>query len=183
MTIAEGFKLFGEALGCEFTDEQSIAEVLSAISKKFGGASAQTIADAAAELAKVSDQIGGGGIDLFGYDIQQIDYDDGDGTLDGEYDADAATVAYVEIPDSKTFVSCMAKFANNSTGIWCAYLYDENKAYMFDATDSGGFLSWSDYLTRKEIPEGAKYIRFVIKNSSKTAFPLEDLSSAKAVFE
>lgn len=57
MTIAEGFKLFAEALGCEFTDEQSISEVLSAISKKFGGASAQTIADAAAEIAKVSDQI------------------------------------------------------------------------------------------------------------------------------
>lgn len=57
MTIAEAFKVFGEALDVEFAGEQSVAEVLSTIAVKFGGTRQQTIADAANEIAKVSDQI------------------------------------------------------------------------------------------------------------------------------
>lgn len=57
MTIAEAFKVFGEALDVEFAGEQSVAEVLSAIAVKFGGTKQQTIADAANEIAKVADHI------------------------------------------------------------------------------------------------------------------------------
>lgn len=57
MTIAEAFKVFGTALNVEFTNEQSVAEVLSAIAVKFGGTAKQTIADAANEIAKVADHI------------------------------------------------------------------------------------------------------------------------------
>lgn len=57
MTIAEAFKVFGEALDVEFAGEQSVAEVLSTIAVKFGGTRQQTIADAANEIAKVADHI------------------------------------------------------------------------------------------------------------------------------
>ena len=57
MTIAEAFRVFGEALDVEFAGEQSVAEVLSTIAVKFGGTRQQTIADAANEIAKVADHI------------------------------------------------------------------------------------------------------------------------------
>lgn len=119
MTIAEAFKAFGTAIGCKFTKEQSIPEVLSAISKQFGGVSSDTIAGAAAEIAKVSDQMVGGG--MAGY--AAFAESDG-GTFDSSYLTAKAigvvipkgtatisnrsfgsNITYVEVPDSIESIS------------------------------------------------------------------------------
>jgi hypothetical protein len=57
-SISEKARELGVALGVKFNGEQTIAEVISAISKHFGGGTSQTIAGSFEELSKVSGSIG-----------------------------------------------------------------------------------------------------------------------------
>lgn len=123
-----------------------------------------------------------GATDLHSYDLQQLDYSDSSGTFSGDDDRYAVSVGYVPIPDGTYYIGCIAQFADSSYGEFCAYLYDENQTYMYSETNNRGYLSWGDNTTQRTVPQTAKYIRFIIKNQSRTSFALSDLTTAKANF-
>lgn len=120
-------------------------------------------------------------VDLHDYDLQQLGFSDSTGTFSGADSKYADSVDYVPIPEGSYFVSCVAQFSDSSYGNWAAYLYDENKTYLYSETNSRGFLNWGSNTTQRALPASAKYIRFIIKNGPRTAFDLNDLVTAKAI--
>lgn len=147
-----------------------------------GGASVSNFLTAVPSQRGFSMVVNDNSVDLHDYNLQQLDYSDSTGTFGNTDTRYADSVDYIAIPDGAYYVSCNAVFSDGLTGLWCAYLYDADKNYLYSDTSSNRYLDWAEYDTKRTIPTTAKYIRFIVRNGSRSAFDLSDLTNATAHF-
>lgn len=107
-------------------------------------------------------------INMFDYNFQNAEYDDDYGTLTPGGTQYPSTLDYIPLNGVKSIR--ITAYDTGGNGLyWCAYLYDANKSYMKSASSSASLLSWADNSTTRTIPTTATYIRFMFRNSGRTA--------------
>lgn len=107
-------------------------------------------------------------ISMFDYNFQNAEYDDDYGTLTPGGTQYPSTLDYIPLNGVKS-IKITAYDTGGSGLYWCAYLYDANKSYLKSASSSASLLSWADNSTTRTIPTTATYIRFMFRNSGRTA--------------
>lgn len=116
-------------------------------------------------------------INMFDYNFINCTYSDSSGTLTPGGTQYPSTLDYV--PLNGTTSIKMASYDNNGNGLlWCGYLYNSSKSYMYSETNSNSLLSWADNSTTRNIPTTASYIRFMFRNSGRTALSPSDVREA-----
>lgn len=153
MSIADKAKEFGTALGVKFDGEQTIAEVISAISEHYNGGRSQTIAGAFKELAAVSGSIGPNPLSALTIDANISDSVDLLGKVASDLQSDiviangaiTGTLKYVEgytgwssNPDEQegNYIALHFEVPNvTDASIYVRFPTGSNKKYIVDATD------------------------------------------------
>lgn len=107
-------------------------------------------------------------ISMFDYNFQNAEYNDSAGTLTPGGTQYPSTIDYIPL-NGVTSIKMTAYDTGGYGLLWCAYLYDANKSYLYSATNNASLLSWADNSTTRSIPTSASYIRFMFRNSGRTA--------------
>lgn len=105
---------------------------------------------------------------MFDYNFTNCEYNDGSGTLTPGGTQYPSTLDYIPL-NGTTSIKMTAYDTGGNGLLWCAYLYNENKSYMYSATDNASLLSWANNSTTRTIPSSATYIRFMFRNSGRTS--------------
>lgn len=122
---------------------------------------------------------GGGGIpivDLFDYDLQHASYNDNTGVLTPDVSETTmyATIDYIPVPLGTTQIRCTMFDTSGNSLKWCAYVYDENKTYMYSV--SYPMLYWAYNGTTRTVQPKISFIRLLVKNDNGTNIDLSDIA-------
>lgn len=116
-------------------------------------------------------------INLKDYNFINCDYNDSSGTLTPGGTKYPSTLDYIPL-NGITSIRLTAYDTTNTGMLWCAYLYNSSKSYMYSETNSNSLLSWASNSTTRNIPTTATYIRFMLRNSDRTAITPEGVREA-----
>jgi hypothetical protein len=116
-------------------------------------------------------------VNLKDYNLQNAVYSDSAGTLTPGGTQYPSTLDYIPL-NGITAIRLTAYDTTNTGMLWCAYLYDSSKSYMYSETNNNNLLSWADNSTTRNIPTTATYIRFILRNSGRTAITPEGVREA-----
>ena len=111
------------------------------------------------------------------YNFINCTYSDSVGTLTPGGTQYPSTLDYIPL-NGTTSIKLTAYDTTNTGMLWCAYLYDSSKNYMYSETNNNSLLSWASNSTTRNIPTTATYIRFMLRNSGRTAITPEEVREA-----
>lgn len=117
-------------------------------------------------------------VNLKDYDFRNAEYNDTVGTLTPGGTQYPSTLDYIPL-NGITSIRLTSYDTTNTGMLWCAYLYNSSKSYMYSETDRNNLLSWADNSTTRNIPTTATYIRFMLRNSGRTAITPEEVREAR----